>query len=57
MHATAAKIQPDKVVRWCQNGDILRPVFHRAACSTFQTVDVIIAADRKKFMTLTGELS
>jgi len=19
--------QPDKVVRWCQNGDILRPVF------------------------------
>jgi len=22
-----AKIQPDKVVRWCQNGDFLRPVF------------------------------
>ena len=21
------KIQPDKVVRWCQNGDFLRPVF------------------------------
>jgi len=20
-HASAAKIQPDKVVRWCQNGD------------------------------------
>jgi len=26
IHA-AAKIQPDKVVRWCQNGDFLRPVF------------------------------
>ena len=22
-----AKIWPDKVVRWCQNGDFLRPVF------------------------------
>jgi len=37
IHALAAKIQPDKVVRWCQNGDVLRPVFQRAACSTFQT--------------------
>ena len=27
IHALAAKIQPDKVVRWCQNGDFLRPVF------------------------------
>jgi len=27
IHASAAKIQPDKVVRWCQNGDVLRPVF------------------------------
>ena len=27
IHASAAKIQPDKVVRWCQNGDFLRPVF------------------------------
>ena len=27
MHASAAKIQLDKVVRWCQNGDFLRPVF------------------------------
>jgi len=26
IHASAAKIQPDKVVRWCQNGDFLRPV-------------------------------
>jgi len=25
--ALAAKTQPDKVVRWCQNGDFLRPVF------------------------------
>jgi len=27
IHASAAKIQPDKVVRWCHNGDFLRPVF------------------------------
>jgi len=27
IHASAAKIQPNKVVRWCQNGDFLRPVF------------------------------
>ena len=27
IHASAAKIQPDKVVRLCQNGDFLRPVF------------------------------
>jgi len=27
IHALAAKIQPNKVVRWCQNGDFLRPVF------------------------------
>jgi len=26
MHASAEKIQPDKVVRWCQNCDFLRPV-------------------------------
>ena len=25
--ASASKIQPDKVVRWFQNGDFLRPVF------------------------------
>ena len=31
IHALAAKIQPDKVVRWCQNGDFLRPVFS-ASC-------------------------
>ena len=27
IYALAVKIQPDKVVRWCQNGDFLRPVF------------------------------
>jgi len=27
MHASHAKIQPDKFVRWRQNGDFLRPVF------------------------------
>ena len=26
-HASAAKIQPDKIVRLFQNGDFLRPVF------------------------------
>jgi len=26
-HASAAKIRADKVVRWCQNGDFLHPVF------------------------------
>jgi len=26
IHASAAKIQPDKVVRWCQDGDFLRPI-------------------------------
>ena len=27
IHASAAKIQPDKVVQWWQNGDFVRPVF------------------------------
>jgi len=27
IRALVAKIQPDKVVLWCQNGDFLRPVF------------------------------
>jgi len=27
IHALVAKIQPDKVVRWCPDGDFLRPVF------------------------------
>jgi len=27
IHASAAKIQPNKVVRWCQNGNFLHPVF------------------------------
>jgi len=26
IHASAAKIQPEKLVRWCQNGDFLHPV-------------------------------
>jgi len=41
IHALAAKILPDKVVRWCPDGDFWRLfwVLHlqRAACSTFQT--------------------
>ena len=43
IHALVAKIQPDKFVWWCADGDFLRhfclPVlyFHRAACSRFQT--------------------
>jgi len=31
VYALAAKIQPDKFVRWCQNGDFLCPVFS-ASC-------------------------
>jgi len=36
IHALVAKIWPDKVVRWCRNGDFFHPVFgasrvHRAA--------------------------
>jgi len=27
IHALAVKIQPNKVVQWCKNGDFLRPVF------------------------------
>jgi len=41
IHALVAKIQPNKVVRWCRDGDFLRDFcvlyFQRAACSTFQT--------------------
>jgi len=27
IHASAAKIQSDKVIQWCQNGDFFRPIF------------------------------
>jgi len=27
IHALVAKILPDKIVRWCRDGDFLRPVF------------------------------
>jgi len=27
IHALVAKIWPDEVVRWCRDGDFLRPVF------------------------------
>jgi len=27
IHALVAKTWPDKVVRWCRDGDFLRPVF------------------------------
>ena len=27
IHASVAKIWPDKVVRWCRDDDFLRPVF------------------------------
>jgi len=41
IRALVAKIQPDKVVRWCPDGDFLRHFcylyFQRTACSTFQT--------------------
>ena len=39
--ALIAKVLPDKVVRWCQDGVFWRCfascIFQRAACSTFQT--------------------
>jgi len=39
--ALVAKVQPDKVVRWCPDGDFWRLFcvlyFQRAARSTFQT--------------------
>ena len=39
--ALFAKIQPNKVVRWCQDGDFLRHFcvlyFQRATCNTFRT--------------------
>ena len=41
IHALIAKILPDKVVRWCPDGEFLAIFcvlyFQRAACSTFQT--------------------
>ena len=41
IHALVAKIWPDKVVRWCRDGDFWRPFcvlyLQRAACSAFQT--------------------
>jgi len=38
IHALIAKIQPDKVVRWCADGDFFCVLyFPRVACSTFQT--------------------
>jgi len=41
IHALVAKIQHDKVVRWCPDGDFwvifASMYFQRAACSTFQT--------------------
>jgi len=41
IHTLVAKMQPDKIVRWCAYGKFLRhlcvPYFQRAACSTFQT--------------------
>ena len=41
IHALVAKIQPNKVVRWCPDGEFLAIFwvlyFQRAMCSTFQT--------------------
>ena len=38
IHALVAKIQPDKFVRWCADGDFWVLLhFQRAACRTFQT--------------------
>ena len=40
IYASVAKIQPNKVVRWCRDGDFFASwisIFQRAVCSTFQT--------------------
>jgi len=41
IHALVAKIQPDKVVRWCPDGDFFASFcvlyFQRAVCGTFET--------------------
>jgi len=41
IHALAVKIQPEKVVQWCADGDFLLNFcvlyFQQATCSTFQT--------------------
>jgi len=36
IRASVAKIEPDKVVRWCADGEFVA-TFLRAACSAFQT--------------------
>jgi len=36
IRALVAKIWPDKVVRWCQDGDFLCPIFSGGTCSTSQ---------------------
>jgi len=52
IHASVAKILPDKVVGWCPDGDFWRlfVVLHlqRAACSTFQTC--ILNSHRDSFL-------
>ena len=41
IYVLVAKIQPDKLVRWCRDGDFLATFcvlyFQQAACSTFHT--------------------
>jgi len=41
IRALVAKIEPDKAVRWCADGEFLAIFcilhFQQAACSTFQT--------------------
>jgi len=37
IHALVAKIWPNKVMRWCPDGDFYVLYFQRAMCRTFQT--------------------
>ena len=39
IHALAVKIQADKVVRWCQNGDFLRPVISASLVQHISDMD------------------
>ena len=37
IHALVAKIWPDKVVRWCRDGNFLRPVFAASLSTIYGT--------------------
>ena len=48
MHASAAKIQPDKVVRWCQNGEFCVLHFQQAMCGSMVDIQSPTAEIRRE---------